>query len=84
MLLSPVSASSFDSIYYQKGIITAFKEAGYQTAFFSNQRYNHSFIDFFGKEADTYDFIKEDVGAVSYTHLMHPAIFNFHLSIFNF
>ena len=27
MLLSPVSASSFDSIYYQKGIITAFKEA---------------------------------------------------------
>lgn len=66
MLLSPVSASSFDSIYYQKGIITAFKEAGYQTAFFSNQRYNHSFIDFFGKEADTYDFIKEDVGDSNY------------------
>ena len=66
MLLSPVSASSFDSIYYQKGIITAFKEAGNQTAFFSNQRYNHSFIDFFGKEADTYDFIKEDVGDSNY------------------
>lgn len=29
------------------------------TAFFSNQRYNHSFIDFFGMEADTYDFIKK-------------------------
>ena len=39
---------------------TAFKEAGFRTAFFSNQRYNHSFIDFFGMEADTYDFIKED------------------------
>ncbi|WP_455593260.1 sulfatase-like hydrolase/transferase [Bacteroides sp.] len=60
MLLSSISALNFDSIYYQKGIITAFKEAGYQTAFFSNQRYNNSFIDFFGKEADTWDFIKED------------------------
>lgn len=60
MLLSPVNACNFDSIYHQKGIITAFKEAGYQTAFFSNQRYNHSFIDFFGMEADTYDFIKEN------------------------
>lgn len=66
MLLSPASASNFDSIYHQKGIIMAFKEAGYQTAFFSNQRYNHSFIDFFGKEADTYDFIKEDTGDSSY------------------
>lgn len=66
MLLSPVSAHDFDSIYYQKGIITAFKEAGYQTAFFSNQRYNHSFIDFFGKEADTFDFIKEDTEDSSY------------------
>lgn len=60
MLLSSVSACTYDSIYHQKGIITAFKEAGFQTAFFSNQRYNHSFIDFFGKEADNFDFIKED------------------------
>lgn len=66
MLLSSVSASDFDSIYYQKGIITAFKEAGFQTAFFSNQRYNRSFIDFFGKEADTSDFIKEDVADPNY------------------
>ena len=53
MLMSAVSAENFDSIYHQKGIITAFKEAGFKTAFFSNQRYNNSFIDFFGKEADT-------------------------------
>lgn len=59
MLLSPVSAQNFDSIYYRKSIITAFKEAGFQTAFFSNQRYNHSFIDFFGMEADTYDLSKK-------------------------
>ena len=60
MLMSDVNACNYDSIYHQKGIITAFKEAGFKTAFFSNQRYNHSFIDFFGKEADTSDFIKED------------------------
>lgn len=60
MLMSNVTACSYDSIYYQKGVITAFKEAGFRTAFFSNQRRNHSFIDFFGMEADTYDFIKED------------------------
>lgn len=60
MLMSDVNACNYNSIYHQKGIIAAFKEAGFHTAFFSNQRYNHSFIDFFGMEADTYDFIKED------------------------
>ncbi|MDR0893901.1 MAG: lipid A phosphoethanolamine transferase [Prevotellaceae bacterium] len=60
MLLSEVHAPDFDSIYYRKGVITAFKEAGFHTAFFSNQRYNRSFIDFFGKEADTWRFIKEE------------------------
>lgn len=59
MLLSPLTAHNFDSIYYRKGIITAFKEAGFRTAFFSNQRYNNSFIDFFGKEADTWNFLRE-------------------------
>lgn len=66
MLLSDVDACTYDSIYHRKGIITAFKEAGFRTAFFSNQRYNHSFIDFFGKEADTYDFIKEDSTNAAY------------------
>ncbi|WP_303014134.1 phosphoethanolamine transferase [uncultured Bacteroides sp.] len=66
MLLSGVSARNYDSIYFRKGIITAFKEAGFRTAFFSNQRRNHSFIDFFGMEADTCDFIKEDSVAPGY------------------
>ena len=66
MLMSSVSAHDFNSIYQQKSIITTFKEAGYQTAFFSNQHYNHSFIDFFGKEADTCNFIKENVKHANY------------------
>lgn len=60
MLLSAASAENYDCIYGQKGIITAFKEAGFHTAFFSNQRPNRSFIDFFGQEADEWQFIKED------------------------
>ena len=47
MLMSDITACNFDSIYHQKGIITAFKEAGYQTAFFSNQRYYPSEDAFF-------------------------------------
>lgn len=66
MLMSSISAYNFDSIYYRKGIITAFKEAGFHTEFISNQRYNNSFIDFFGMEAHHYDFIKEETDAPKY------------------
>ena len=60
MLLSAVSSVDFDSIYKQRSIITAFREAGFRTAFFSNQRRNGSFIDFFGEEADVCKFVKEE------------------------
>ena len=69
MPLSPITAYNFDSIYYQKGIITAFKEAGFRTAFFSNQRYNNSLIDFLGKEADTWNFLKER--AINANHIVY-------------
>lgn len=62
MLLSDISASNYDSIYHRKGIITAFKEAGFHTVFLSNQLPNHSFIDFFGEEADEWRFIKDTQG----------------------
>lgn len=58
MLLSLVTAHDFDSIYYRKSIIIAFKETGFRTTFFSNQGYNNSFIDFFSKEADTCCYLK--------------------------
>lgn len=61
MLLSEVDATDYDSIYNVKSLITAFKEAGYATAFFSNQRRNGSFIDFFGMEADTVSFIRDEL-----------------------
>ena len=58
--LTPVNYG--DSIYRVKSIITAFREAGYRTAFVSCQRRNGSFIDFFGEEADTCLFIREPDG----------------------
>lgn len=61
MLLTWLSADIFnDSIYTTKSIVTAFKEAGFSTAYFSNQGRNHSFIDFFANEADTTVFLKDD------------------------
>lgn len=59
MLLSAASAADYNRIYKEKGIIEAFREAGFHTTFLSNQLPNHSFIDFFGEEADSCAFIKE-------------------------
>ena len=61
MLMSCAASEQYDSLYYRKGIITAYKEAGYQTAFYSNQRRNHSFIDAFGSEAHEVKFLKDNV-----------------------
>lgn len=63
MLLSHLTARDFDKdIYTVKGIAAAAREAGFHTAFISNQRRNGSFIDFFGAQADTTVFLKDDLG----------------------
>lgn len=61
LIMSPVSVETFnDSIYYTKGILSAFNQAGYNTAFISNQSRNHSFIDFFAREAQVMEFLNDD------------------------
>lgn len=61
LMLSPVTARTFgDSIYCTKSLLSAFRQAGFQTAFISNQRRNHSFIDFFADEAHKTLFINDD------------------------
>ena len=59
MLLTAATASDYSVLYREKGIIAAFREAGFHTSFISNQLPNHSFIDFLGMEADSCMFIKE-------------------------
>lgn len=60
MLLTTLSSENYDKgIYEHKSIITAFKEAGFHTAYLSTQRPNHSFIEQHSREADTVRYLTE-------------------------
>ena len=60
MLLSAASAEDFERLFHEKGILAAFREAGFHTVFISNQLPNHSFIDFLGEQADEHYFLKKE------------------------
>ena len=60
MLLSAASAEDFERLFHEKGILAAFKEAGFHTVFIGNQLPNHSFIDFLGEQADEHYFLKKE------------------------
>ncbi len=58
MLLSHLDATTYgDSIYVVKSLLSAFKEAGFSTAYLSSQTPNRSYIQFFSEEADTTAYI---------------------------
>lgn len=60
MILSWLDADTFgDSIGSSKSVISAFSDAGFATAFFSNQQRNHSYTEFFAAEADTTVYISD-------------------------
>ncbi len=52
LMLCPADATNFNEIYRQKSLISAFRQAGFHTAFLSNQLRNSSFTEFFANEAD--------------------------------
>lgn len=54
MILSMASADDYSKVYTTKGILAAFKEAGFRTVFMSNQLPNRSFIDYFAHQGDEY------------------------------
>lgn len=61
LILSAATVENYDTaIYTSKGVLAAFNEAGYATAFISNQARNHSFIDHLGEEAQHVTFITAD------------------------
>ncbi|MDE6120270.1 MAG: phosphoethanolamine transferase, partial [Muribaculaceae bacterium] len=61
LLMTCFASDDFaDSIYSSRSVIDAFREAGFRTAWFSNQRRNHSLIDFFGERADSVNFLVDD------------------------
>lgn len=62
LLLTSVGCEeNYNEIYSRKGIISAYNEAGYHTVFISNQRRNHSLIDFLGCEAKDVRFMKDNL-----------------------
>ncbi len=59
LLTATASQGDYDSLYTQRGLIDAFREVGFDTWFVSNQRRNHSFIDYLGCEAEHVHFTKD-------------------------
>lgn len=53
LILSAAAAYTYDEIYRVKGITALFSEAGYRTAFITNQPPNRSLTDHLTAEADT-------------------------------
>lgn len=77
LILSHVSVETFnDSIYTTKSLLSAFNQSGYRTAFISNQARNHSFIDFFAREAQVTEFLR-DKGIYHYDHELLPHLAKF-------
>lgn len=78
MLMSSVSAEHFDSINNCKSIITAMKEAGFYTRFFSNQAPNNSYTEYFGNEADDTRYTDTDAEPHPYDNelvaMVHQAV----------
>ncbi|MEG1580508.1 MAG: phosphoethanolamine transferase [Bacteroidaceae bacterium] len=66
IMLSPASAENYNLLYRTKGVLAAFREAQYYTAFYSNQQPNNSFIDFLGNEAHEKRYTGEDHQVTKY------------------
>ena len=62
MMLTALNAETFNQLPQTKSLITAFKEAGYSTAYFSNQPPNGSYNQYIGEEADTTFFFERKLG----------------------
>lgn len=61
MLMSCLDAENFgDSVAQVRSIFEAYNTSGFQTTFISNQRRNHSYIDFYGMEAKNVHFLTDD------------------------
>ena len=61
IILSPADASSAENLPHVQGILSAFREAGFYTAFISNQPGNHSYVDFFAMQGDEHHPIRKEL-----------------------
>ena len=77
MLLTAATADDHDRLHHEKGILAAFREAGFYTVFLSNQQPNHSYIDFLGSQADEHLFIREGHKKLFVVLHMYGSHFNY-------
>lgn len=73
MLLSYLTPETFGgSVAHTRSVLAAFNDLGYHTAFLSNQRRNHSYIEYYGAEARTVHYISDDGGPQLDGNLLAP------------
>lgn len=61
ILLSPADAAHANQLPRVRGIMEAFRDAGFYTLYISNQPENRSFVDFFALQANEHHRIKEEL-----------------------
>ena len=54
VILSMASADDYSRLYSTKGLLAAFRQAGFHTVFLSNQLPNRSYIDYLAHQGDEY------------------------------
>lgn len=74
ILLSPATADEYDVLYHSKGLLAAFNEAGYHTAFISNEPRNRSFNDHLGEQAQEVLFLRDIMEGTPMDSLLLPEI----------
>lgn len=72
ILLSPATADDYDVLYHSKGLLAAFNEAGYHTAFISNEPRNKSFNDHLGEQARETLFLRDHTDKTPMDSLLLP------------
>lgn len=72
IILTGATADRFDVLYTSKGILAAADEAGWATAFLSNEPRNHSFNDYLGEQAREVRFQRDSLHGSPLDHLLVP------------
>lgn len=74
IILSPATADNYGALYSSKGLLAAFNEAGYHTAFISNEPRNNSYNDFLGEQAGEVLFLRDSLSGNLMDSLLLPEV----------
>lgn len=72
IILTCATADDYDVLYSSKGVLAAADEAGWATAFLSNEPRNHSFNDYLGEQAREVRFQRDSLHGSPLDNLLVP------------